>query len=79
MTHTQTHLSAHAPAVHVRYGGHSQRLSVAQLGLPANADNHALKAAVARWLEVPVAHLNFHVVERHDNGNFTLRPQAVFG
>ena len=72
-------ISRHAPAVHVRFGGHSHRLSTAQLGLPANAENSALKNAVARWLEVPVAQLNFYVVERHDNGNFTLRPPAVFG
>ena len=76
MTNT---LSAHAPAVHVRFGGHSHRLSIAQLRLPANADNNALKEAVALWLEVPLTQLNFHVIERHENGNFTLRPQAVFG
>ena len=76
MTHT---LLAHAPAVHVRYGGHSHRLSIAQLRLPANADNFAIKEAVAHFLEVPVAQLNFHVIERHENGNFTVRPQAVFG
>ena len=79
MNHIPSRPLAHAPAVHVRYGGESQRVSVAQLGLPANADTSAIKTAVARWLEVPVAQLNFHVVERHDNGNFTLRPQAVFG
>ena len=76
MTHT---LSAHAPAVHVRFGGKSHRLSIAQLRLPANASNNGIKEAVANWLEVPVAQLNFHVIERHENGNFTVRPQAVFG
>lgn len=68
-----------APAIHVRLGGRSQRLNAAQLGLAANASDHDIKSAVARNLEVAPGELRQHVVERHDNGNITVRPEAVFG
>ncbi|BCM88459.1 hypothetical protein IAD21_00290 [Abditibacteriota bacterium] len=68
-----------APTVHVRLGGRSQRLNLAGIGLAANASDHDIKNAVARHLEVASADLRSHVVERHDNGNITVRPEAVFG
>ncbi len=68
-----------APALHVRFDGRSQRLNMAQLGLAANANDGDIKDAVARNLEVAPSLFNFYVVERHENGNITVRPQAVFG
>lgn len=71
--------SLFAPAIHVRFDGRSQRLNAAQLGLAANAGDTDIKHAVARALDVATTDLKFHVVERHDNGNITVRPEAVFG
>lgn len=71
--------SLFAPAIHVRFEGRSQQLNAHQLGLPANAGDADIKHAVAQRLDVPTSHLKFHVVERHDNGNITVRPEAVFG
>ena len=71
--------SIFAPAIHVRFEGRSQRLNAVQLGLAANASDLDIKNAVARVLEVTPAGLKFHIVERHDNGNVTVRPEAVFG
>ena len=71
--------SLFAPAIHVRFDGRSQRLNAGQLGLAANAGDNDIKHAVARVLEVAPAQLKFHVVERHDNGNITVRPEAVYG
>lgn len=68
-----------APALHVRFDGRSQRLNMAQLGLAVNASDSDIKNAVARNLEVAPSQFSFHVVERHENGNITVRPQAVFG
>ncbi|RYX81623.1 hypothetical protein EON83_23150 [bacterium] len=68
-----------APAIHVRFEGRSRRLNLAGLGLAANANDHDIKNAVARNLEVAPAEFKFHVVERHSNGNITVRPEAVFG
>lgn len=68
-----------APAIHVRFGGRSQRLNAAQLGLAANAGDADIKHAIARMLDVSTSELKFHAVERHENGNITVRPEAVFG
>lgn len=76
---TQTLNAAFLPAVHVRFEGRSQRLTVAQLGIAANASDADIKNAVARFFDVSTGRLLGHIVERHENGNFTLRPEAVFG
>ena len=39
-----------------------------------------VRAAVAQWMEQPLAKMNNFVVDRNsDTGERTLRPQAVFG
>jgi hypothetical protein len=68
-----------APVVHVRFEGRSLDLPLSDLGLggPATADE--VKRAVAVHLEVPVGRLRDYVVDRHETGNLTVRPEAVFG
>jgi hypothetical protein len=34
---------------------------------------------MARHLDVPARMFDGYIVERHSNGNFTIRPEAVFG
>jgi hypothetical protein len=68
-----------APWLHVRYEGRSWDLPLADLDLgPLSADDE-VRAAVASYLDVPVYKLRLYVVERHTNGNMTVRPEAVFG
>jgi hypothetical protein len=67
------------PTVHLRFEGRSEQVSLGQLGLAANADDRAIKNAVANYLNVSPGRLNLYVVERHENGNFTVRPEAVYG
>ncbi len=68
-----------APWLHVRYEGRSWDLPLADLDLgPLSADDE-VRAAVAGYLDVPVYKLRVYVVERHTNGNMTVRPEAVFG
>ena len=38
-----------------------------------------IKRALALALDVPYSKLDAYVVDRHANGNLTLRPEAVFG
>ena len=71
--------SLFAPAIHVRFQGRSLQLNAGQLGLAANAHDIDIKRAVANQLDVALSALQFHVVERHQNGNITVRPEAVFG
>ncbi len=65
--------------VHVRFEGRSLDVPLGQLDLgPASSDG-AVKAALARHLEVPEGRLRDYVIDRHETGNLTVRPEAVFG
>ena len=65
--------------VHIRFDGRSWDVSVDTLGVTALASDAEMRAALARYLEVSDDRLRFYVLERHLNGNMTLRPEAVFG
>ncbi len=65
--------------LHVRFEGRSQdiRLVVLDLGdLSTDGDVHR---ALAAYMGVPEQRFTVYVVERHANGNITVRPEAVFG
>lgn len=72
-------LAAPARTIHVRLDGRSSDLAADRLGLPEQATDEQVKVAVARHLEVPARRLSDAVVDRHPNGNLTIRPEAVFG
>ena len=65
--------------VHVRYDGRSYEFSNTQLDLGDLSSDNDIKAKVAGHLNTPVDQFRNYVVDRHENGNVTLRPQAVFG
>ena len=66
--------------VHVRFEGQSWDIDWAVLDIgEASTDGEVRAPAVAGYLDVPVAKLAPYVVERHANGNITVRPEAVFG
>jgi hypothetical protein len=65
--------------IHVRFAGRSFDVPTAQFDLGVGSSDREVKAALAQHLEVPVARLNDYVVDRHANGNLTVRPEAVFG
>jgi len=65
--------------VHIRFEGRSLDLPLPELDLgPLSADAD-VKRAVARHFEVPDAKFRDYVVDRHETGNLTVRPAAVFG
>jgi hypothetical protein len=64
---------------HVRYNGRSLDVPLGALDLSVGASNVEIKSRLAEWLDVPARNLNDYVLDRHPNGNVTLRPQAVFG
>lgn len=68
-----------APVVHVRFDGRSIDIPIAQLPLGISPGDEEIKRAVAFHLEVHERRLNDCFVDRHPNGNLTIRPQAVFG
>ena len=65
--------------VHIRFMGQSRDVPMADLGLGENSAQSEVMAALARFLEVPERSLDGYVIERHANGNITVRPEAVFG
>jgi hypothetical protein len=68
-----------APVLHVRFDGRSRDIPLRDLSLSPGAGDEAVKRAVARFLEVPEGKLRAYVVDRHETGNLTVRPEAVFG
>jgi len=65
--------------LHVRFNGQSFDLALETLDLGPDSSEREVKQRVATNLEVDVARLRDYVVDRHANGNLTLRPEAVFG
>jgi len=65
--------------VHVRVDGRSLDLRLEDLDLGPDSSDALVKQAVARYLEIPESGLRNYVVDRHETGNLTVRPQAVFG
>ena len=67
------------PVVHVRFGGRSFDVPMSDLDLGPGSSDAELKRLLAGYLDVPAGRLADHVVDRHPNGNLTVRPEAVFG
>ena len=65
--------------LHVRFEGRSLDVALAVLDVGALSTDQEIRVAVARYLEVPERRLAPYVIERHANGNITVRPEAVFG
>lgn len=67
------------PVLHIRFEGASRDIPLELLQLKAGASDGDIHAAVASYLSVSARQLADYVVERHSNGNLTVRPEAVFG
>jgi hypothetical protein len=65
--------------VHVRFDGRSHDVAIDDLDIGIGSDDASIKRALARYLEVPEEKLRDYVVDRHQTGNLTVRPEAVFG
>ena len=65
--------------VHVRFDGRSLDVPLADLDVGPAANDRDVKRALARYLEVPEAKFRDYVIDRHETGNLTVRPEAVFG
>lgn len=72
-------INTNSAVIHVRFNGRSFDVSVDQLDLGIGSSDDQIKRALAQHLEISLARLGDYVVDRHANGNLTLRPEAVFG
>ena len=67
------------PMLHVRFEGVSRQMSLSVLHLTPDASDAEVLAALANYFDVAVGRFAPYVVERHENGAITVRPEAVFG
>lgn len=65
--------------VHVRFEGQSWNIAFGVLDIGERSSDRDICESLARYFDVPVAKFAPYVVERHANGNITIRPEAVFG
>ena len=75
-THLHNRLGSTA---HVRFAGRSFDVPLAALDLGVASGDGQIRRALARHLSVPESKLDPYVIDRHPNGNLTVRPEAVFG
>ncbi len=67
------------PVLHIRFDGRSLDILLADLDVGALSADREVKQAVAAYLDVAVDKFRHYVVDRHNTGNLTIRPEAVFG
>jgi hypothetical protein len=65
--------------VHIRFEGRSLDIPQGDLDVGTASSDNDIKRALARRLEVAEAKLRDYVIDRHETGNMTVRPEAVFG
>ena len=86
MTRTETahfarrnRVATDGAVIHVRFAGRSFDISMIGLDLTPTSPDDQVKQQVGSFLNVADDRLEHYVIDRHPNGNLTLRPQAVFG
>lgn len=65
--------------LHLRFEGKSREIALDILDIGVASTDEAVREAVATFLDIKPARLSGTVLERHENGNLTLRPEALFG
>lgn len=65
--------------LHVRYRGRSFDIPLRELRVGEPMSDYHVRLALARYLDLPQRELEEYVVEHHEGGNWTVRPEAVFG
>ena len=78
-TQLNSRMTGNGPVAHVRFAGRSFDISLSAMDLGVLSADGQIRRAIARYLDVPEHKLDAYVVDRHPNGNVTLRPEAVFG
>ncbi len=71
--------TATSAVLHLRFQGRSRDIALDALAVNAGSPDADVKRAVAQLIDASLADLDYTVIERHANGNLTLRPEAVFG
>jgi hypothetical protein len=67
------------PVLHIRFDGRSFDIPLGDLDVGALSADADVKRALAGYLNVAEEKFRDYVVDRHETGNLTVRPEAVFG
>lgn len=65
--------------VHIRFEGRSYNLRPEQIRLKPNMSDKEIKQVLAGYLDVAVNRFNGYVIDRTENGDLIVRPEAVYG
>ena len=68
-----------AGMLHVRFEGRSLDVPLSDLDVGRLSTDDQIRQALAVYLDVPVQKFRDYVIDRHETGNLTVRPQAIFG
>ena len=68
-----------SPLLHIRFDGRSFDIPLSDLDVGPMSTDADVKRALSGYLNVPEAKFRDYVVDRHETGNLTVRPEAVFG
>lgn len=68
-----------AAVLHIRFEGRSLDIPLNDLDVGRISSDGEVKQVVAQYLDVTVEKFRHYVVDRHETGNLTIRPEAVFG
>ena len=67
-------------SIHIRYDGESYTLTFNDLEIDNTAPDNTIKSAIVEYLNLlDNDAFDKYVIEHHDNGDITVRPEAVFG
>lgn len=65
-------------ALHVRFDGRSEELTLAMLGLQSDATDAQIRGAVEGHFDLPAGYLDNHIVVRTSQA-IIVRPEAIYG
>ena len=68
-----------SPVLHIRFDGRSFDIPLSDLDVGTLSSDVDVKRALAGYLSIPDTKLRDYTVDRHETGNLTVRPEAVFG
>ena len=65
--------------LHVRFDGRSFDVPLRDLDVAALSSDFEVKRALSSYLSIAQAQFRDYVVDRHETGNLTVWPEAIFG
>ena len=68
-----------SPVLHIRFEGRSFDIPFMDLDIGLISSDTDIKRALSGYLNVSEVKFRHYVIDRHETGNMTVRPEAVFG